>query len=160
MWKIFISFEMWKKEEKNFVDASSHLYKCLWLFVRRLVCPTFSRSSLMTHQFAKIDENQCYQVTRTHRWPILGLVTFKIEQTVLSQTKTKNLNRFLSGPYFFVWVSWIQTYHEIKNHREKPISPYRQNALPLAYRYARHAKYANMHTDPYRNMNFSLLKTK
>ena len=34
-----------------------------------------------------------------------------------------------------------------KNYQKKLTFLYRQNALPLAYRYARHAKHMNMHTD-------------
>ena len=36
---------------------------------------------------------------------------------------------------------------KIKNHQRKLTFLYRQNALPLAYRYARHARHTNMHTD-------------
>ena len=35
---------------------------------------------------------------------------------------------------------------KIKNHQRKLTFLYRQNALPLAYRYARHARHTNMHT--------------
>ena len=37
------------------------------------------------------------------------------------------------------------TIYELKNHQKKLTFLHRQNALPLAYRYARYAKHTNMH---------------
>ena len=57
----------------------------------------------------------------------------KLIQTFISKLKQplKNLNSL----------------YEVKNHQKKFTFLYRQNALPLAYRYARYAKHMNMHTD-------------
>ena len=41
----------------------------------------------------------------------------------------------------------LNSLYELKNHQKKLTFLYRQNALPLAYRYARYARHTNMHTD-------------
>jgi hypothetical protein len=45
---------------------------------------------------------------------------------------------------------------KLKTIEMKLISQYRQNALPLAYRYAKHAKHTNMHTDTHMRHPYEL----